>query len=423
MSEYNLQNRCSSKLAPSQAKFGRQGFPKVFLFGLKSFYTCLLTLALVIPAVPVASLPSHEAPSGEHQTENRGNTVGNSVNWGVVVEHNGAVFYSSALADPYHAPYALYKLEEGGRNRVRVFDAAGYNLNSYEGMLYFISFDNRKIIRMCTKTGIRQTISSDQPHSFSIVDGWIYYINMDDENKIYRIRPDGKDKEKLSDDSTDNPLNIADGWIYYIINFNETKGPVYRMRTDGSEREQLRDADWNITFIHVDGSWVYYVNYWEYKIQRIPSDGSPGWERINNDWSQYLNIVDGWIYYVNASHNNAIYRIRLDGSGKQRLSGGGNFSNINIVDGWIYYMHSGLREIYRMRLDGSDSTRLSDIPLFPDERRLVHDIIDYWRDPSKRNVVYLVFAGGIILSPFFFAATAGVLSGIYKVAVNYLKSL
>ena len=69
---------------------------------------------------------------------------------------------------------------------------------------------------------------------------WIYYSNTRDQEKLYRIKPDGNDKQKVSDDLS-KMLNVVEGWIYYY-NFLHMSdmipiGELCRIKTDGSGRQ------------------------------------------------------------------------------------------------------------------------------------------------------------------------------------------
>ncbi len=67
-------------------------------------------------------------------------------------------------------------------------------------------------------------------------DGWLYYLNRDDNNKIYRVRTDNTQKTPINNESS-LLINIVGDWIYYINSNEDDK--CYRIRTDGSDRQMV----------------------------------------------------------------------------------------------------------------------------------------------------------------------------------------
>ena len=70
---------------------------------------------------------------------------------------------------------------------------------------------------------------------------WIYYSNILDERKLYKIRTDGTQKQLLSDDRSWY-LNIADDWIYYIVGGGGgslTRLSYCKIRTDGTDGQLI----------------------------------------------------------------------------------------------------------------------------------------------------------------------------------------
>ena len=49
-----------------------------------------------------------------------------------------------------------------------------------------------------------------------MIGDWIYYSNLDDHEKIYRITTEGLYDEKVFDVENTCCINIAGGWIYFI---------------------------------------------------------------------------------------------------------------------------------------------------------------------------------------------------------------
>ena len=105
-----------------------------------------------------------------------------------------------------------------------------------------------------------------QANHLNVVDDWIYFSDLTDRNYcISKARTDGTDIMKLTDDLS-SFLNISDGWIFYTNESEENK--LYKMRLDGSEKIKLSEDVVNspnvvgeeIYYIKFDGDFYYY-NY------------------------------------------------------------------------------------------------------------------------------------------------------------------
>ena len=216
---------------------------------------------------------------------------------------------------------------------------------------------------------------------------WIYYSNVSDGYKLYRIKTDGTGKQKLNDYKSIY-INVVGDWIYYR---NSSYGGIYRMKTDGSDIRELSSGwpcgiyvvgDWiyfsnnayhgalgrmktdgseyqslssDVWIFNVVGDWVYYVNGSTSRLFRVKTDGS-GNQKLCDDYISGISVVGGWIYYNSGS---ILYRMKTDGSGRQEVSN--NVSYINVVDDWVYCMSlDDSYKLYRIKTDGSGRQKLSD---------------------------------------------------------------
>jgi hypothetical protein len=191
--------------------------------------------------------------------------------------------------------------------------------------------------------------------NFSIAkqyNGWIYHTNVAKNMVgIYRIRNDGTQKTKLSNDDAWN-LFILDDWIYYG-NWN-VGGRLYRVRTDGTSR--IRLSDQVVTHINVAEDQIFFINRSSnHRIYRIGTNGG-GLTRITEDRADSLVLSSGWLYYPNLSSNSRLYKIRTDGNERTRVVDT-HVRSINVIEPWIVF--SGFRgDIWRVKPDGTGLTRI-----------------------------------------------------------------
>lgn len=92
----------------------------------------------------------------------------------------------------------------------------------------------------------------------------IYYSNISDKYKLYRINMDGSENKKLNDHKS-LYMSVSEGLIYYSD--YEDGGALYKMSTDGKNKTKLK-SDWCIK-IEVNDGYVEYVNHNDKKKYRI----------------------------------------------------------------------------------------------------------------------------------------------------------
>lgn len=225
--------------------------------------------------------------------------------------------------------------------------------------------------------------------SINVVDDWVYYYteksdtqtHVITEGGIYKMRTDGSDITKLSD-AWAKSINVVDGWIYYSASLGGTKCAIYKMRTDGSDVQKLADDAYY--YAAVTGGRVYY-HVWLTEVHapmsRVIDEGIYS---IATDGTDKKKLIctdwdsDGY-YIVDGEwlyycDRSGVHKIRTDGTEYTKLSDG-RTTRINIAGGWIYYVTED--GIYKMHTDGSEVSQL--IEEDPVERiNVVNDWIYYY---------------------------------------------
>ena len=174
--------------------------------------------------------------------------------------------------------------------------------------------------------------------SINVVDDWIYYVSYRVNEQpyvladIYKIRTDGSNRTRVSDDYTFK-INVVDDWIYYITEgepFSSHPFPgIYRVRTDGSERTRVSDDPvyaGDSAPVIVVGDWIYYKQFRIVDGDCPDSQAVAGIYKMRTDGSSRIkigyyeeitiNVVGDWIYYIKGTGS---YRVRTDGTGHQSL--------------------------------------------------------------------------------------------------------
>lgn len=95
-------------------------------------------------------------------------------------------------------------------------DEPSFNINLYRDNIYFI--DSKFNICSITTNGDNKTIlGADKTNSIIVDEGWIYYINKNDNDKLYKMKIDATSRVKVSDLVIPS-FNIVGDWVVYVSN-------------------------------------------------------------------------------------------------------------------------------------------------------------------------------------------------------------
>ncbi|WP_287164055.1 DUF5050 domain-containing protein, partial [Clostridium sp.] len=127
-----------------------------------------------------------------------------------------------------------------------------------------------------------------------IQDGWIYYINEELGNNLYRITLDGNYEERLNNDSCINAV-MDNRRIYYGKDIDSEKTYLYRINIDGLERKKICEGDCSRAIVLTRDN-IYFSGNSKEGIYKIRKEGGELCT-ITKDNVLGLDIVGHWIYY------------------------------------------------------------------------------------------------------------------------------
>lgn len=215
--------------------------------------------------------------------------------------------------------------------------------------------------------------------------GWVYFMNLQDEQKLYRFKVDGTSPEKFSDAKA-GFLNVYKQFLYYLsgedskihrINLDDKKDEVvssfevsrmmidqdtlvylendklFRMDLEDNTTKQLSEQE--VISFNLEDSRVYFINK-EKQLFKIDQQES----KVSDKKINQFNVFDGVIFYQDES-DQRLYKMKIDGSEGSALSKS-PVSVFNVTKDWVYY---GAKEndkpsFMKMKLDGSDSQLIND---------------------------------------------------------------
>ncbi len=277
-----------------------------------------------------------------------GNYGGNIVNGGIVTENNKYVFISSAFGKSV----GIFRKSKEDDEILKISNDRALYLNAFGDELYYVNIDdNGKIYKIDDDGDNKEKMADFENCEYFNFNNDGVFFEYSEEGRVYlpySLDVDFGNLTKLSDNEAEN-LVFNDGYLYYS-NWNDG-GKIYRMKTDGSESSVLNDS--YSSFINICDGYVYYINDDDsYKIYKVKEDGSEN-TLVCEDSANYLNVYGGYIYYSNESDENKLYRVKIDGTEKFKISDDfGGFSLI--ADNRVYYIKSSDGNLYSMNFDGSD---------------------------------------------------------------------
>ncbi|WP_282942594.1 DUF5050 domain-containing protein [Paenibacillus sp. RC67] len=242
-------------------------------------------------------------------------------------------------------------------------------VTQYNGWIYYANIgDNNKLYRMTLDQSDNVKLTDVPVTDISAVDGWIYYrIDVLEEGKrtdageIYRMHPDGTSNTMLSEHST-RAFFVRGDSIYYSRDRGMGAGPIYKMKLDGSERTQLSQEDDDVYEITLGDDAIYYTlnSGGLYRLELESHQAT----QIDSDWYHDIRIVNGWLYYKDVSGR--LHRMDLNGDQRNSI-GESPIGSYFIKENDIYYekrvegkWSTSESRLYRSDLEGNHSTQLVD---------------------------------------------------------------
>lgn len=206
---------------------------------------------------------------------------------------------------------------------------------------------------------------------YAVQGKWAYYSNFDDGNKLYKMKTDGTESIKLSEDNAEF-INVVGDWIYYVT-YQKNKSYINKIKIDGSSEVTLFSAQSYLRFLNVYKDKIYYLgqdsnseaNNWYYSVNALNINGDSLGEvyRFPRNSSQaYFNVVANYGYCLVNEYGNKdiIYKFSLDGS-EQFTRLAQNALTFNVVGDWVYYGTNGrINEIRKVKIDGAEDQKLTD---------------------------------------------------------------
>jgi len=254
----------------------------------------------------------------------------------------------------YTANYDLgvYNLVTGEVYKIK--NAAGNSYQVLGDVLYESSLMGIRKVNLVS--GEITNLYNDFAECINAVDGWLYYINAKDDDKIYKMDVDGGSRQSLSDLDNVSTLIYYDGQLYFNRDWNSWE--IYKMNLDGSNLVMLQQ-DWIETFI-IDNDWIYFSDQGE-GIFRFDLNGGNK-AKLTDSYSDQINICGGYLFYKNSNDENKFYKLNLTDFSTEKVLDYA-ISYFSAYEDYLYFHDVSDPEVrlHRMRYDGNQA-ELFDLP-------------------------------------------------------------
>lgn len=252
-------------------------------------------------------------------------------------------------------------------NGIVALDANGF-------IYYSNSWDKEKLYKMGFDGVYNKKISEDKAQYINISKDYIYYSNYSDGGKLYKSELDGSKAHLLVDDKAAY-ITLSGDDIYYSN--HSDGGKLYRVKKDGSDAVKNHGnpvmVDYNnyngevgeVAYISIDGNWIYYINHSDGRKPYVINKEGTYRGKLSDDYATSLQVYGDSVYYC--SGGGIISKVKKDGTeGVVAIKGTVSEINrgfyINVFDEWLYYSNSeDENKLYKIKTDGSgEKVKLSE---------------------------------------------------------------
>lgn len=232
-----------------------------------------------------------------------------------------------------------------------------------DGWIYFCDFANRlcRVKADGTELQILAEHNEARTSTFAMDQEWLYFVNWEGGDKLYKLKTDGTDLVNISDDAKGLYINLDNDWVYISLQ------GITRLKKDGSYKEVILSN--NAEHILVHEGWIYYNqtasddSLMENSLYKIRIDGT-GRTKLNDAKTGHYVIDEDWLYFnvwtPGGGHVTEFFKMKTNGDEPQQLSKD-HVMYVGIHDNLIYYSNSSDgHKLYRMKTNGEDNIKLND---------------------------------------------------------------
>lgn len=318
-----------------------------------------------------------------------GNTIGNINNFGYIAEDNKYIYYMCPNENGQYVGISKVSKKDLTSKQERLIEGTWEitGINSYGDYIYFITLvkneadkngavqdevDNK--IHRIRKDGKKHEVINDNQfnnynYKIVVVDKKVYYIGEDE--CIWYMDLNGKHKTRLNENASGFEAVTEKYILYNMVETKEdsTTTVSYIMDRDGKNSRKINGERLYTPIIN--GDFIYYITAERY-LHRVKIDGTDD-KMLSSNNVYNLNVTDNGIFYMSYYHDHegnvlgvAIYKSDLDGNNtKQLYKLEESSTSLCVLNDWIYY------------LDSNDEQGRMEILSLDGKQRIVLNSLDY----------------------------------------------
>ena len=169
---------------------------------------------------------------------------------------------------------SLYKADPATKEKQLISDKRVFVTTPYEGKFMTYNEDIGYYLSLFNPATSQFELFDETSRVYNVIldGGYVYYMDIDDSYRIYRMDLSSRQKEKLTDCTVDL-FNVYGNNIFFQRNVNSGETPaIMRMQADGSN--PLVIAEGNYTNINCTSVYTYFYGFGDdAPIYRIPTNG------------------------------------------------------------------------------------------------------------------------------------------------------
>lgn len=285
-----------------------------------------------------------------------GNSESNINNYGLVADTEDYIFYLDETS--------IYRSDKDFNNEILLIkEPQNKGKDSLNIVGEWVFFRQGKEIKRMKDNGENvDRIFKGYSLHMDVIGDRIYFINVSDDSKIYKMDVNGRNREVLNNKHI-NDMAIHNDKIYYSYEYNE-EYYLEKMNLDGSEKEFITNI--KTRNMIVEDSYIYYINDIDEKLYRFDLKESL-LELLSDKQILKFAIDDNWIFYtLKAEEDNSrnrfkgLYRMDTNGENILNLDIEAYLSEvgIGITDDWVFYASwygNDMPVLRRISKDGTDN--------------------------------------------------------------------
>ncbi len=313
---------------------------------------CKIIFVLTVFSVILFSISCSKQTSELAELSDMGNSIGNLNNLGLIAQYDDRIYH---MIWEDGKPY-LVKSDFNGINRDIISQTDCLYLNIIDDWIYYInSEDSNKVYKMDIDGHNNQKLNEIKGNFLIAFEEGLYVISVSEKynNSLYYMDYDGRNVKIICNDKVSS-IFFYNNYIYYT-SVIDSNGKVHlcRMDIDGSDKEIILDDNVKKFFIYKDNIFYLTGEIIQNRLCRTNINGKKKTVLEKNAVIPEItmNLHNNTLYYRDLS-NLTFNQINLDTS-KKKILDNISFTNIYIIDNKIFHYEND--RLFCMDLDGSDN--------------------------------------------------------------------